>query len=135
MSDISKNRANSNILTIALDSVDFNYQAEIKKMPYLLYFSQKSADLAVFWIFLGKKGNLEYFEKQSEFEYLDNFIGFSGHKLPRISINMSYLFHFSQKSADITVFLDFFWKKLKFRVFRKIQPMRIIRQLNWIQWA
>ena len=24
---------------------------------------------------------------------------------------MSYLFHFSQKSAEITVFLDFFWEK------------------------
>ena len=30
ISDISKNRANSNISAIALDSVDMNYKAEVK---------------------------------------------------------------------------------------------------------
>ena len=48
------------------------------KCTNAFHFSQKSADIAVFRIFFGKNGNFKYFEKWSQFEHLDNCIGFSG---------------------------------------------------------
>ena len=67
--------------------------------------------------FRGKRGNLRYFEKQSQFEYFENCIGFSGLELPSRDKNLSYLFHFSQKSADLAVFQIFFWEKRKSQIF------------------
>ena len=40
-----------------------------------------------------------------------------------------------QKSAEIAVFLIFRKKRVKFGIFRKIEPIRKFRQLHWIQWA
>ena len=46
------------------------------------------------------------------------------------------MFHFRQKTADITVFPIFQKKKkIKFRIFRKIEPIRKFGQLHWIQRA
>ena len=79
-------------------------------MSYLFRFRPKSADIAVYWIFFKKMLNFEYFEKQSQSENFDNCIGLNRHKSPRIDINMPYLFHLSQKSANIAVFRIFLGK-------------------------
>ena len=89
------------------------------KCKKVFYFSQKSADIAVFLDFFGKRGNFEFFKKYSEFVYLDNWNGFSGHKLPKIDINMSYLFHLSQKNDEKAIFLTFFGKNENFEYFEK----------------
>ena len=46
------------------------------------------------------------------------------------------MFHFRQKTVDITVFPIFQKKKkIKFRIFRKIEPIQKFRQLHRIQGA
>ena len=88
-------------------------------MSYLFHFRPKSADIAVCRIFLKKMLNFEYFKKYTQFENLDNCIGLNRHKSPRIDINTAYLFHFSQKSANIPVFWDFYGGNENFRYFEK----------------
>ena len=95
---------------------------------YEIYLNVKKCFISVknqptyqfFGLFWGKNRNFEFLEKKSEFKYLGNCIRFSGHISPKIDLNMSYLFLFSQKSVDIAVFfLDFFWKKGNFGYFEK----------------